>query len=171
MQINIKDLKNKLEVLSIYVTASIIKESLKDNEILRNYIWVVEDYISTEIGKDLRALEKLLKDYNVDNLFYLENSPVIPELVEFYRENPKMLNAEMLYLYNKVGKVLEKLDFVKLFAPYLKNNDNKFQISLKTLRELCKSKQIRMNWENYKLDKIEEHFNPIEIVELEPELV
>jgi len=169
--VNIKDLKNRFEVLSKYVTVSIIKESLKDNEILRNYIWVVEDYISTEIGKDLRALEKLLKDYSVDNLFYLENSPVIPELIEFYRENPKMLNAEMLFLYNKVGKVLEKLDFIKLFAPYLKNNDNKFQISLKTLRELCKSKQIRMNWENYKFDKIEEHFNPIEIVELEPELV
>ena len=96
---------------------------------------------------------------------------VVDAIVMLDGENPKMLNAEMLYLYNKVGKVLEKLDFIKLFAPYLKNNDSKFQISLKTLRELCKSKQIRMNWENYKFDKIEEHFNPIEIVELEPELV
>ena len=39
------------------------------------------------------------------------------------------------------------------------------------MRDLCRMKQIRMNWENYTLDKIDAYFKPIEEVIPELELV
>lgn len=177
--INVEDLKNKFSVLSNYITASYIEHNLQNYKVLLNNSELIKQYISLNIGLDIDNINKILKDNNVDDIFYdVERnrcSEIIKSLVDFYTENPKMYNQDYIYLYNKLEKVLQKLDFVELFVNDVKATAsyqvNKKELAIKTMRELCRMKQIRMNWENYNLDKIEEFYKPIAVIVPDLELV
>jgi hypothetical protein len=72
--------------------------------------------------------------------------------------------------FNKLDKNLEKLDFLPLFyndmvyieKPNMTADYNKALLALKTIRDLCKYKQVRMDWGHYVLDKIVELETPVE---------
>jgi len=166
--INIENLKDKFSILSNYITASYIKENLKKYQSLLYNSQLINEHISSNISKDIDKINEILKKYNVENIFYdveRGNCPeIIKSFVNFYQENPKMYNQEYMEIYSKLEKVLSKLDFVDLFINDIKSKNYKTELALKTLREICKIRNIRMNWGNYNLDKIEEFFKPVEEV-------
>jgi hypothetical protein len=41
------------------------------------------------------------------------------------------------------------------------------QIALKTMRDLCKYKQLRMDWGYYVLDKVQEVISPVEELKID----
>ena len=134
---------------------------------------VIEKYISTKIANDIRQLKGLMANYNVEYNF-ADN--VVKEMHEFFKENPKMYNQEFMFIFNNVNKVKDNLDFLQLFNSDIRDiNSNlehrrkRAELALRTLRDICRARKIRMNWENYNLDKIEEYFKPV-IVEQEEEV-
>ena len=173
--VNIEDLKNKFGILNNYITASYIKHNLKGYFVLLNNSEIIKQYISLSIGLDIDNINKILKENDVDDIFYDiergKSSEILKNIVSFYEENPQLYNQEYLFLYNKIEKVLKKLDFIELFITDIKNKSIRLELCLKTMRDLCRMKQIRMNWENYTLDKIDAYFKPIEEIIPELELV
>ena len=176
--INIEDLKDRFSVLNNYITASYIRKNLnKYDSILKNS-QLINTYISSNISKDIDKINEIMKKYDVDSIFYdveRGNCPeIINNFVQFYTENPKMYNQEYIELYNKLEKALSKLDFVDLFITDINSNASymtvKKELALKTVRELCKIRNIRMNWENYNLDRIEEYYFEPVAVSIVPEL-
>ena len=86
-----------------------------------------------------------------------------------------MYHQEYIDLFNRLDKNLEKLDFLPLFCkdmvyierPNMVVDYNKALLALKTIRDLCKYKQVRMDWGHYVLDKIVELETPVEEVIIE----
>lgn len=170
--IHILELKEKFTEISKYITASYIHNKVKDNKVLFDYNDIINKYISTSIAKDFIELKEILKTYDVEDVFYKKDSSFLGEIVQLYKDNPKMYNMDMIYKYEKVKINLEKLDFVDLFASSLREIDSRYdknkikaELALKTMRELCRAKSVRMNWQNYKLDKIEEFYCPVVLEE------
>jgi hypothetical protein len=131
----------------------------------------IQKYISATIANDITELKMLMSRYNVDNKVY--ESGIIKELYDLYKDNPKLYNQEHVNVFNKVDKIKENLDFLQLFADDLVNVNSQYthkkikaDLALKTMREVLRARKVRMNWENYNLDKVED-FKPIII---EPQL-
>ena len=89
-----------------------------------------------------------------------------------------MYHQEYIDLFNKLDKNLKKLDFLPLFYSdmlYINDENNlkrvyeyeKALLALKTIKDLCKYKQVRMDWGHYVLDKIVEVETPVEEVIIE----
>jgi hypothetical protein len=149
--IHIDNLKNKLSNISNYITVLHITTELKDYQYLFNYVDMIEEHISSTIAKDIESIKQLCRDYSIssNNLF--------EEIYELFKENPTLFNQEYIYLFNKVDKIKENLDFLPIFSDkvtsYYKNH-KLYELSLKTMREICRIRKIKMNWNNYNLDKI-----------------
>ena len=186
--IYIENLKSKLNLMSKYVTANLIKINLeKYKDIVTNTnINIIKNYISTKIGEDLIQLVQFVEKYNNEKLFDYPDSnqnDFLEEIFNLFKENPKLYHQEYIDLFNRLDKNLEKLEFLPLFFNqmyYINREDLKIdyknaQIALKTMRDLCKYKQLRMDWGYYVLDKledIEKVLNPIvEEVHTEPDTV
>jgi hypothetical protein len=78
----------------------------------------------------------------------------------------------MMALYNKVKVPVEKLDFLYLFAQDINKMNTSYGVekgalALKTTRELCKARLLRMDFGNYNFDQINSFFGKIEELELE----
>ena len=97
----------------------------------------------------------------IDNKVY--DSCIIKEIYDLYKANPKLYNQEHIDIFNKVNKVKHNLDWLQLFADDLVNINSQYEqkrikseLALRTMREVLKSRKVRMNWENYNLDKVED---------------
>jgi len=81
-----------------------------------------------------------------------------------------------MFTFNNVNKIKDNLDFLQLFNSDMRDINHsadyrrkRAELALKTLRDICRARKVRMNWENYNLDKIEDYFKPV-IVEPEEEV-
>jgi hypothetical protein len=169
--IHIDNLKERFTVLANYFTALYIKEQMIGYRFLFDNVDKIQKYISATIANDITELKMLMSRYNVDNKVY--ESGIIKELYDLYKDNPKLYNQEHVNVFNKVDKIKENLDFLQLFADDLVNVNSQYthkkikaDLALKTMREVLRARKVRMNWENYNLDKVED-FKPIII---EPQL-
>jgi hypothetical protein len=169
--IHIDNLKERFTVLANYFTALYIKEQMIGYRFLFDNVDKIQKYISATIANDITELKMLMSRYNVDNKVY--ESGIIKELYDLYKDNPKLYNQEHVNVFNKVDKIKENLDFLQLFADDLFNVNSQYthkkikaDLALKTMREVLRARKVRMNWENYNLDKVED-FKPIII---EPQL-
>lgn len=169
--IHIDNLKERFTVLANYFTALYIKEQMIGYRFLFDNVDKIQKYISATIANDITELKMLMSRYNVDNKVY--ESGIIKELYDLYKDNPKLYNQEHVNIFNKVDKIKENLDFLQLFADDLVNVNSQYthkkikaDLALKTMREVLRARKVRMNWENYNLDKVED-FKPIII---EPQL-
>lgn len=169
--IHIDNLKERFTVLANYFTALYIKEQMIGYRFLFDNVDKIQKYISATIANDITELKMLMSRYNIDNK--VEESGIIKELYDLYKDNPKLYNQEHVNIFNKVDKIKENLDFLQLFADDLVNVNSQYthkkikaDLALKTMREVLRARKVRMNWENYNLDKVED-FKPIII---EPQL-
>ena len=169
--IHIDNLKERFTVLANYFTALYIKEQMIGYRFLFDNVDKIQKYISATIANDITELKMLMSRYNVDNKVH--ESGIIKELYDLYKDNPKLYNQEHVNIFNKVDKIKENLDFLQLFADDLVNVNSQYthkkikaDLALKTMREVLRARKVRMNWENYNLDKVED-FKPIII---EPQL-
>jgi len=169
--IHIDNLKERFTVLANYFTALYIKEQMIGYRFLFDNVDKIQKYISATIANDITELKMLMSRYNVDNKVH--ESGIIKELYDLYKDNPKLYNQEHVNIFNKVDKIKENLDFLQLFADDLFNVNSQYthkkikaDLALKTMREVLRARKVRMNWENYNLDKVED-FKPIII---EPQL-
>ena len=169
--IHIDNLKERFTVLANYFTALYIKEQMIGYRFLFDNVDKIQKYISATIANDITELKMLMSRYNVDNK--VDESGIIKELYDLYKDNPKLYNQEHVNIFNKVDKIKENLDFLQLFADDLVNVNSQYthkkikaDLALKTMREVLRARKVRMNWENYNLDKVED-FKPIII---EPQL-
>ena len=169
--IHIDNLKERFTVLANYFTALYIKEQMIGYRFLFDNVDKIQKYISATIANDITELKMLMSRYNVDNKVH--ESGIIKELYDLYKDNPKLYNQEHVNVFNKVDKIKENLDFLQLFADDLVNVNSQYthkkikaDLALKTRREVLRARKVRMNWENYNLDKVED-FKPIII---EPQL-
>ena len=169
--IHIDNLKERFTVLANYFTALYIKEQMIGYRFLFDNVDKIQKYISATIANDITELKMLMSRYNLDNKVY--ESGIIKELYDLYKDNPKLYNQEHVNIFNKVDKIKENLDFLQLFADDLVNVNSQYthkkikaDLALKTMREVLRARKVRMNWENYNLDKVED-FKPIII---EPQL-
>jgi hypothetical protein len=173
--IYIEDLKSRLDLMSKYVTANYIRINLEKHKevVTHTNIKIIREHISTKIGDDLLYLMEFLQKYNNEKLFeYPSKDQVhfLEEIFNLFKDNPKLYHQEYIDLFNRLDKNLEKLDFLPLFTQqlyYLDRQDMKLdytraQIALKTMRDLCKYKQLRMDWGYYVLDKVQEVITPVE---------
>ena len=158
--VNINSLIDNLQVVSKYVTASFIKKKLEPYEDLVDNLSVIRGFVSTKIADDLAILHGKLNSYDVDDLFYRRNSgDFMKEIDGLFANNPKLYNQEILYQFNSLEQSLKNLDFLPLFIDELKDPRNtKHEIAKATVREICRIRKVRMDWQNYTLDKIEQHF-------------
>lgn len=165
--IHINDLKDKFGALSKYVTMSYINHELKESEELFKFKDIIREYVSTSIAEDIEKLEEYRKNYDVEDIFttYQEGAKtVISELVGLYKEHPQMYNQEMLLVYERIKPAFEKLSFMQFFGDVRKINSNyhhekmRAQKALGCIREFCRASNIKMKWQTYNLDKIDEHF-------------
>ena len=171
--IHIDTLRTKFEVMSKYITASFIKENMKGYQYLFDNVDTIEKYISTKIANDVKSLRELMANYNVE---YNVADNIVKEMHDFYKENPKMYNQEFMFIFNNVNKIKDNLDFLQLFNSDMRDINHsadyrrkRAELALKTLRDICRARKVRMNWENYNLDKIEDYFKPV-IVEPQEEV-
>ena len=157
--VSIDSIKNDFTLISKYATAAYIAHKVKDIKYLFENRELISNHISTGIGNDIQVLKDLMVSYDIDDVFWRSNGKtVVKEIINFYENNPKMYNQDMLEKLNNVLKVADKLDFIQFIdASTVKNNPS----SLKTIRDVCRFRQLRMNWENYNLDKISNHFQPV----------
>jgi hypothetical protein len=169
--IHIDNLKERFTVLANYFTALYIKEQMIGYRFLFDNVDKIQKYISATIANDITELKMLMSRYNIDNK--VDESGIIKELYDLYKDNPKLYNQEHVNIFNKVDKIKENLDFLQLFADDLVNVNSQYthkkikaDLALKTMREVLRARKVRMNWENYNLDKVED-FKPIII---EPQL-
>jgi len=167
--IHIDDLKNNFGVISKYATMGYIKSQVSDIENILKHHEIIKTYISKQIGDDMNELDVLLKKYDPDDIFYGFEKTIIKEIVDFYNNNPKLYDQNILDKANKVLRVASKLDFVTLFAHDIKTQSSRKDIAIKTMNDICRFRQVRMNWENYILDKIEP-VKQVVIVEEEAEV-
>ena len=173
--IHINDLKERFTVLSKYTTASFIKNGFDKYKFVLENTELIKKYISTELAKDLQEINGYLSNYDVDDVFNsykTESADIINEIVTLYKANPKMYNMSMMALYNKVKVPVEKLDFLYLFAQDINKMNTSYGVekgalALKTTRELCKARLLRMDFGNYNFDQINSFFGKIEELELE----
>jgi hypothetical protein len=176
--IYIHNLKSKLHLMSKYATANLIRIDLEKHEGVIRSANTIKTYISTKIGEDLEILTNFVNMYNVDKLFDYPDSNqnnFLEEIYSLFKENPKLYHQEYIDLFNRLDKNLEKLDFLPLFCkdmvyierPNMVVDYNKALLALKTIRDLCKYKQVRMDWGHYVLDKIVELETPVEEVIIE----
>lgn len=163
--IHIDNLKENFEVLSKYFTALYIKNEMKGYKFLFENVDLIEKYISKPIADDIRELKVLMSSYNVGD--EVCDGSIIDEINKLYKANPKLYNQEHIFVLNKVNKIKQNLDFLQLFAEDLKNVGSQYEwertignLALRTVRDLLRAKKVRMNWENYNLDKVED-FKPI----------
>jgi hypothetical protein len=171
--IYIENLKSRLDLMSKYTTANLIRINLdKYSGVIRSTN-LIKTYISTKIGEDLQKLTDFVNMYSLDKLFSYPDSnqdDFLEEIFNLFKENPKLYHQEYIDLFNKLDKNLEKLDFLPLFyndmvyieKPNMTTDYNKALLALKTIRDLCKYKQVRMDWGHYVLDKIVELETPVE---------
>ena len=159
--IHIDNLKERFTVLANYFTALYIKEEMIGYRFLFDNVDKIEKYISVSIANDIKELKVLMSRYHVDNKVY--DSCIIKEIYDLYKANPKLYNQEHIDIFNKVNKVKHNLDFLQLFADDLVNINSQYEqkrikseLALRTMREVLKSRKVRMNWENYNLDKVED---------------
>ena len=157
--VSIDSIKNDFTLISKYATAAYIAHKVKDIKYLFENQELISNHISTGIGNDIQVLKDLMVSYDIDDVFWRSNGKtVVKEIINFYENNPKMYNQDMLEKLNNVLKVADKLDFIEFIdASTVKNNPS----ALKTIRDVCRFRQLRMNWENYNLDKISNHFQPV----------
>ena len=172
--IYIENLKSKLDLMSKYATANLIRIDLDKYSDIINNTNIIKNHISTKMGEDLQKLTNFVDMYSVDKLFDYPNSnqnDFLEEIFNLFKENPKLYHQEYIELFNRLDKNIEKLDFLPLFHNdmyYIDKPDrvyehNKAKLALKTIRDLCKYKQVRMDWGYYVLDKIEEKVDsPVE---------
>ena len=139
------------------------------------------DYDPIGLREDLEKLIGFVNMYNVDKLFDYPDSNqnnFLEEIFNLFKENPKLYHQEYIDLFNKLDKNLKKLDFLPLFYSdmlYINDENNlkrvyeyeKALLALKTIKDLCKYKQVRMDWGHYVLDKIVEVETPVEEVIIE----
>lgn len=163
--IHVNNIKEKFTSLANYFTALYIKNEMVGYKFLFDNIDLIEKYISKPIADDIKELKLLMSKYNVNNKVY--DKSIIYELYELYKANPKLYNQEHVFILNKVNKIKQNLDFLQLFAEDLRNVGSQYsyksqtgELALRTMREILKAKKVRMNWENYNLDKVED-FKPI----------
>jgi hypothetical protein len=173
--IYIDNLKSKLDLMSKYATANLIRIDLDKYSGVIQSTNIIKTYISTKIGEDLQKLTGFVDTYSVNKLFDYPDSnqnDFLEEIFNLFKENPKLYHQEYIDLFNKLDKNLEKLDFLPLFyndmvyieKPNMTADYNKALLALKTIRDLCKYKQVRMDWGHYVLDKIVELETPVEEV-------
>ena len=157
--VSIDSIKNDFTLISKYATAAYIAHKVKDINYLFENQELINNHISTGIGNDIQVLKDLMVSYDIDDVFWRSSGQsIVKEIINFYENNPKMYNQDMLEKLNNVLKVADKLDFIQFIdASTVKNNPS----SLKTIRDVCRFRQLRMNWENYNLDKISNHFQPV----------
>ena len=157
--VSIDSIKNDFTLISKYATAAYIAHKVKDIKYLFENRELISNHISTGIGNDIQVLKDLMVSYDIDDVFWRSSGQsIVKEIINFYENNPKMYNQDMLEKLNNVLKVADKLDFIEFIdASTVKNNPS----SLKTIRDVCRFRQLRMNWENYNLDKISNHFQPV----------
>lgn len=157
--VSIDSIKNDFTLISKYATAAYIAHKVKDIKYLFENQELISNHISTGIGNDIQVLKDLMVSYDIDDVFWRSNGQtVVKEIINFYENNPKMYNQDMLEKLNNVLKVADKLDFIQFInASTVKNNPS----ALKTIRDICRFRQLKMNWENYNLDKISNHFQPV----------
>ena len=179
--IYINNLKSKLDLMSKYATANLIRIDLEKHAGVIRSASTIKDHISTKIGEDLEKLIGFVNMYNVDKLFDYPDSNqnnFLEEIFNLFKENPKLYHQEYIDLFNKLDKNLKKLDFLPLFYSdmlYINDENNlkrvyeyeKALLALKTIKDLCKYKQVRMDWGHYVLDKIVEVETPVEEVIIE----
>jgi len=176
--IYIDNLKSKLDLMSKYATANLICIDLDKYSGVIQSTNIIKTYISTKIGEDLQKLTGFVDTYSVDKLFDYPSSiqnNFLEEIFNLFKENPKLYHQEYIDLFNRLDKNLEKLDFLPLFSkdmvyierPSMVVDYNKALLALKTIRDLCKYKQVRMDWGHYVLDKIVELETPVEEVIIE----
>lgn len=173
--IYIDNLKSKLDLMSKYATANLISVNLQKHAGVLSSTSIIKNYISTKIGEDLEKLKEFIDKYNNDILFEYPDSKqnaFLEEIFNLFKENPKLYHQEYIDLFNKLDKNLEKLEFLPLFnnKMYFIDRPDKpleykeAQIALKVIRDLCKYKQLRMDWGHYILDKVVEVESPVEQV-------
>ena len=176
--IYIENLKSRLDLMSKYTTANLIRINLEKHTGVVRSTNLIKTYISTKIGEDLQKLTDFVNMYSLDKLFSYPDSnqdDFLEEIFNLFKENPKLYHQEYIDLFNKLDKNLEKLDFLPLFyndmayieKPNMTADYNKALLALKTIRDLCKYKQVRMDWGHYVLDKIVELETPVEEVIIE----
>jgi hypothetical protein len=167
--------------MSKYATANLIRIDLEKHAGVIRSASTIKDHISTKIGEDLEKLIGFVNMYNVDKLFDYPDSNqnnFLEEIFNLFKENPKLYHQEYIDLFNKLDKNLKKLDFLPLFYSdmlYINDEKNlkrvyeyeKALLALKTIKDLCKYKQVRMDWGHYVLDKIVEVETPVEEVIIE----
>jgi len=157
--VSIDSIKNDFTLISKYATAAYIAHKVKDIKYLFENQELINNHISTGIGNDIKVLKDLMVSYDIDDVFWRSSGQaIVKEIINFYENNPKMYNQDMLEKLNNVLKVADKLDFIQFInASTVKDNPS----ALKTIRDICRFRQLRMNWENYNLDKISNHFQPV----------
>lgn len=157
--VSIDSIKNDFTLISKYATAAYIAYKVKDINYLFENQELINSHISTGIGNDIKVLKDLMVSYDIDDVFWRSTGQdIVKEIINFYENNPKMYNQDMLEKLNNVLKVADKLDFIQFInASTVKGNPS----ALKTIRDVCRFRQLRMNWENYNLDKISSHFQPV----------
>ena len=155
--IHIDDLKQKFGKVSNYMTSLHIQNEMKGYQYLLNNTAFIQEYISTAIAEDIDSLKKIIRTYDVDYNIY--DGAITQEIYQLYKEKPILFNQEHMHIFNKVNKIKNNLDFLYLFVDNirLKTTDpKKYELSIKTMRDLCRMRKVKMNWQNYNLDKIEE---------------
>lgn len=163
--IHIDDIKSKFNRLSNYFTALYIKEQMVGYKFLFDDVDLIEKYISKSIATDINNLKTLMSKYNVADKVY--DDTIVKEIYELYKAKPELYNQDHFFIFNKVNKIKQNLDFIQLFSNDLRNINSEYtyrqelgKLALRTMKEVCKVKKIRMDWENYNLDKVED-FQPI----------
>lgn len=157
--VSVDSIKNDFTLISKYATAAYIAHKVKDIKYLFENQEFINNHISTGIGNDIEVLKDLMVSYDIDDVFWKSTGQdIVKEIINFYENNPKLYNQDMLEKLNNVLKVADKLDFIQFInASTVKGNPS----ALKTIRDVCRFRQLRMNWENYNLDKISSHFQPV----------
>lgn len=151
-------LAGKHDLFRNMMTSYLIDTQLvKANPVVFNNIPLIEENISKVFAKDLQELVNYTKKFNTGS-FALTNDGFIKGLVELTHEL-KLYDLSIWEKSQKVAADIGKFEFLEFFAPWLNGSqyaDNEKKVrAINAMRDVARSRKIRMHWEYYKLEVLD----------------
>lgn len=160
--INVNSLKDKLGCVATYITAFHIEKKLDEYSSICDKKGIIEKFLDSKFGKDLKELIDFQEANCISNVTgYGRSSSTafINELYQMFLDKPVLFKSDWYEKLNRVLADIEKFNFVEMFGDSLDSYErypHKHAMrssaidSINAMRDLCRYRGKKMDWQHYK---------------------